>query len=96
MQARREATNSDAQLAAANAVASATAAAVQANIAALRSARAALEVEVDALAQVANIAGMVVRETMEHRIAAITKARAIAQRAVAYGWPRTANNSEQL
>ena len=96
LQARREATNSDAQLAAANAVASATAAAVQANIAALRSARAALEVEVDAFAQVANIAGMVVRETMEHRIAAITKARAIAQRAVAYGWPRTANNSEQL
>ena len=42
LQARREATNSDAQLAAANAVASATAAAVQANIAALRSARAAL------------------------------------------------------
>ena len=87
--ANREAELNEQQLAAASAVADATAATLHASITAFEASRIAIEVEVDAFARFTAAASMVMRETMEHRRAAIAVARAEVQRAVAFGWPRT-------
>lgn len=95
LQARREASLNEEQLAATTAVATATSASLQASSTAFRAARTAIEVEVDAFTQLAASATMIMRDTMEHRLAAVAAARATVQRAVAYGWPR-ASYSENL
>jgi outer membrane protein TolC len=88
LQARREASLSQQQLIATQAVAAATAAGLQSSATAFEAARASIEVEVDAFAKFANAATQVMRNTMEHRRAVLARVRAEVQRASAYGWPR--------
>ena len=93
LQAKREASLSDQQLLATQAVTAATAAGLAASTTAFDAARASIEVEVDAFAKFADAATMVMRNTMEHRSAVLAHVRAEVQRAVAYGWPRTPQQS---
>lgn len=86
--ATREAATSDENFAAAKAVADATSMSLHASTTAFTSARAAMEVEIAAFGSFSSAATIVMRDTMEHRRAAIAKARTIVQRAVAFGWPR--------
>jgi hypothetical protein len=88
LQATREASVSQQQLVATQAVAMATAAGLQSSTTAFHAARASIEVEVDAFAKFANAATTVMRNTMEHRRAVLEHVRAEVQRATAYGWPR--------
>lgn len=86
--ATRDATTSEERFATAKAVADAAAMALQANAAALAASRIAIEVELHAFGSFSSAAGMVMRNTMEHRRAVIEMARATVQRARAFGWPR--------
>ncbi len=88
LHARREASLSQQQLIATQAVAAATAAGLRSSAAAFDAARASIKVEVDAFAKFANAATKVMRNTMEHRRAVLARVRAEVQRASAYGWPR--------
>ncbi|MFT4843238.1 MAG: cobalt-zinc-cadmium efflux system outer membrane protein [Planctomycetota bacterium] len=88
LQATREASVSQQQFVATQAVAMATAAGLQSSTTAFHAARASIEVEVDAFAKFANAATTVMRNTMEHRRAVLEHVRAEVQRATAYGWPR--------
>jgi outer membrane protein TolC len=88
LHARREASLSQQQLIATQAVAAATAAGLRSSTAAFDAAGASIEVEVDAFAKFANAATKVMRNTMEHRRAVLARVRAEVQRASAYGWPR--------
>ncbi len=87
--ASREAHERDLELTVANAQAAAAAASQQASLQALQTSLITIEVEPDAFAQVAETAGMLVRETMEHRLAAVGAARAQVRAATAFGWPVT-------
>jgi outer membrane protein TolC len=88
LHARREASLSQQQLIATQAVAAATAAGLRSSTAAFDAAGASIEVEVDAFAKFANAATKVMRNTMEDRRAVLARVRAEVQRASAYGWPR--------
>ncbi|MEO6597538.1 MAG: hypothetical protein ABIP94_22570 [Planctomycetota bacterium] len=88
--AGREATLADQELAGATALVAATAGELQASTTSLAAARAAIAVEVDAFAPFADTARMLLRDTMEHRLAKVALARARVARAQAYGWPRCA------
>jgi len=85
--ANREASLNQQQRNAAAATAAATAMALQASTTSFAAARAAIEVELDAFGTFSNAAVKVMRNTMEHRKAAVAKARADVRRAVAYAWP---------
>ena len=74
-------------MAAAQANVAATGQALTAARQALDAAQAALEVQGDAFDRYAEAASMVLRETMEHRVATERNARAATQRAMAFGWP---------
>ena len=60
---------------------------------ALAAARAALEVELDAFDRFAEAASMVMRDTAERRMAVVARARAATRRAMAFGWPLTAEEA---
>jgi len=85
--ASREAHQAELERAVATAQAAAASASQRASLQALQTSLVAVEVEPDAFAQVAETAGMLVRETMEHRLAAVGAARAQVRAATAFGWP---------
>ena len=87
LRAKREASISQQQLIATQAVATATTAAVRSSTIALNAARATIEVDSGTFAQFAKAATQVVHQTMEHRRAVFARVRAEIQRAQAYGWP---------
>lgn len=87
LEASSAATAAESELAAARATAAATAAGLAASATALASARAGLQVEVEAFDRFADAAQMALRDTMEHRMAAVANARAVVRRAAAFGWP---------
>lgn len=95
LEASSEATAADSELAAATATSAATAAGLAASMQALASARAAVEVEVAAFDRFAEAAQMALRETMDHRMATVARARASARRAMAFGWPLSAQEREE-
>lgn len=94
LQAKREASVSQQQLVATQAVALATAAGLKSSTTTFDAARISIEVEVDAFAKFANAATKVMRSTMEHRRAVLAHVRAEVQRAAAYGWPRSQQPSQ--
>ncbi|MBM4062881.1 MAG: hypothetical protein FJ265_17570 [Planctomycetes bacterium] len=71
----------------ARAQASATEASLEASERALRTALVGANVEIDAFDRIAETAAMAVRDTMEHRVAAVAAARASVRAAVSCGWP---------
>jgi hypothetical protein len=87
--ASREAGNAARERETASAQAKAAAASQQASAVALRTSLVGADVEPDAMAfeRIAEAAGMVVRETMERRVASVGAARAGVRAAVACGWP---------
>lgn len=85
--AHREASLREQQLVASAARAAATRLSLQASVGTLDAARTAFEVELSAFGPFSNAAVMVMRNTMEHRRAAIDHARAMVRRAKAWGWP---------
>jgi len=94
LRARREASLNEEALRSAAAMSRAAETALQASTVAFEAARGAIEVESDAFANFASTARMVMRDTSEHRRAAIATARASIRRAAAFGWPGSQNDTE--
>lgn len=92
LQAQQQATLSDQELRATEAAATATAAALASSRTEFDAARAGIEVEIAAFAELGHTSTKVMRNTMEHRRAVLARVRAEVQRATAYGWPRQPAN----
>ena len=87
LEASREARDAELAIAAAEAEAAAARAAMTASREQLAAALTAVDVDVDAFAQVAHVAATAVRDTTRRRMAEITRRRALHDLDVAHGWP---------